>query len=124
MLARSGRADEGMSALEEAFTLAQQSGKCYWDAELSRLKGVLLLSLSEDNHAEAETWFMKGIEIARRQQTKSFELRTAMELARLWQRQGRREDARNALAPVYDWFTEGFDTADLKEARALLDELS
>ena len=84
----------------------------------------MLLSLSAEQHTEAETCFHQALDIARRQQAKSLELRAAMSLSRLWQRQGKRDEARQLLAPIYSWFTEGFDTADLKEARALLDELA
>ena len=93
-------------------------------AGLSRLKGELLLTLSSEHQAEAETCFHQALEAARRQQAKSLELRAAMSLARLWQHQGKRAEARELLAPVYDWFTEGFDTADLQEAKALLEALT
>ena len=73
--------------------------------------------------AEAEAWLQRALDVARRQEAKSLELRAAMSLARLWQQQGKRQDAYDHLAPVYGWFTEGFDTADLQEARALLEEL-
>jgi predicted ATPase len=123
-LARTNHADEGMTVLENAFVSSSHSGMTYWDAELHRLKGVLLLALSDGNDAEAEACFKQAIEIARGQSAKSFELRAAMELARLWQGQGKRSEARDLLAPVHDWFTEGFDTADLKDAKALLDDLT
>ncbi len=96
----------------------------YWDAELHRQKGVLLLSLSDGNSDEAEACFKQAIEIARGQSAKSFELRAATDLARLWQGEGKRTEARDLLAPVHDWFTEGFDTTDLKDAKALLDDLA
>jgi predicted ATPase len=101
-----------------------QTGERRYEAELYRLKGELLLQLSPDNHSESESSFKQAIDIAKRQQAKSWELRAAMSLARLWQQQGKRSDAHDLLAPVYGWFTEGFDTADLKEAKALLEELS
>jgi predicted ATPase len=91
--------------------------------ELYRLKGELLLTRSSELHAEAETCFCQALNVARRQQAKSLELRAAMSLTRLWQRQGKRAEAHALLAPIYGWFTEGFDTADLQEARALLVEL-
>ncbi len=94
------------------------------EAELHRLKGELLLSVSDGNGAEAETCFKKAIEIARGQSARSFELRAAMGLARLWQGEGKRSEARDLLALVYDWFTEGFDTVGLKEAKVLLDDLT
>ena len=88
-----------------------------------RLKGALLLQQNSANQAEAETCFYHALEIARNQQAKSFELRTATSLARLWQQQGKRQEVHDLLAPVYGWFTEGFDTADLQEAKALLEAL-
>ena len=94
-----------------------------WEPELHRLKGVLLLSQSAKNEIEAEARFRKAIEVAREQSAKSFELRAATNLARLWQGQGKIKEARGLLAPVYEWFTEGFETPDLKEANALLVEL-
>jgi predicted ATPase len=101
-----------------------KTGERVYEAELHRLKGELLLQQSPDNAAEAETCFHKAIEVAQSQHAKSWELRAATSLARLWQQQDKRQDAYDLLAPVYGWFTEGFDTADLKDAKALLDELS
>jgi predicted ATPase/class 3 adenylate cyclase len=92
-------------------------------ADYNRLRGVLLLQHPETPQAEAETWLQRALDVARRQQAKSLELRAAMSLARLWQRQGKRTAAYELLAPVYNWFTEGFDTADLQEAKALLEHL-
>jgi predicted ATPase len=89
-----------------------------------RLKGALLLRQFSDNQIEAEACFHQAISIAQKQQAKSWELRAATSLARLWQQQGKRQEAHDLLAPVYNWFTEGFDTADLKDAKALLDELA
>ena len=86
-------------------------------------QGEILLAPSAEHDAEAETCFRQALDIAHRQQAKSWELRAVMSLSRLWQRQGKRTEARELLAPVYSWFTEGFDTADLQEARALLEEL-
>jgi predicted ATPase len=83
----------------------------------------LLLRQTGTPPAEAEAWLQRALDVTRRQEAKSLELRAAMSLARLWQQQGKRDEARELLVPVYDWFTEGFDTADLQEARALLDEL-
>jgi predicted ATPase len=93
-------------------------------SEVYQLKGELLLMLSSEHQAEAETCFRQALEAARRQQAKSLELQAAVSLSRLWQQQGKREETRELLAPVYGWFTEGFDTADLQEAEALLDEWS
>jgi predicted ATPase len=96
----------------------------WWEAEVCRLRGVLLLRQPGTPPAAAETWLQRALDVARRQEAKSLELRAAMSLARLWWRQGKRYDARELLAPLYGWFTEGFDTADLQEAKALLEELS
>ena len=104
-------------------TLAETTGERWYAPELYRLKGELLLQQASDNHAEAETCFHHALEIARTQQAKSFELRAATSLARLWQQQGKREESRQVLGEVYGWFTEGFNTADLQEAKALLDAL-
>jgi predicted ATPase len=115
-----GRPEEGLCALAEAQTI---SGARYCEAELYRVKGELLLFASADNHSEAEACFRQSLDIARGQQAKWWELRAAMSLARLWQQQGKRQAARALLAPIYAWFTEGFDTADLLEARTLLEDL-
>src|SRR5207249_5619041 len=88
-----------------------------------RLQGEFLLRQVAPDAAQAEVYFQQALAIARRQQAKSWELRAAMSLSRLWQRQGKRDEARELLAPIYGWFTEGFDTADLQEAKALLEEL-
>jgi predicted ATPase/class 3 adenylate cyclase len=114
--------DEGLTVLEEALALVDQHASVMWEAELHRLKGELLLARSIENQVEAEACFHEALEIARRQQAKSLELRAAMSLSRLWQHQGKTEQARQLLAEVYAWFTEGFDTADLKEAKALLEQ--
>jgi predicted ATPase len=116
--------EAGLAVLTEALTLVETTGERVWEPELLRIKGELLLQYSSDNHTEAETYFHHALEITRSQQAKSFELRTATSLARLWQQQGKRQEAYDLLAPVYNWFTEGFDTADLKDAKALLDELA
>jgi predicted ATPase len=100
----------------------ERTGERHWLAELHRLRGELLQQQGEDS--EAETNFLTAIEVARQQQAKSWELRAALSLSRLWSRQGRQAEAKNVLAPVYNWFTEGFETADLVEARQLLEELS
>jgi predicted ATPase len=116
--------EAGLTALAEALTLAETTGERWYEPELHRLKGILLLQQSSDNQAEAESCFQQAITIARSQQAKSWELRAATSLAKLWQQQGKRQEAHDLLAPVYNWFTEGFDTADLKAAKALLDELA
>ncbi len=119
-----GQPAEGLMTLTEALTLTDTTGERWYQSELYRLKGELLLQHSSDNHAEAETCFHHALDIARNQQAKSFELRAATSLARLWQQQGKRQEAHDLLAPVYHWFTEGFDTADLQDAKALLEELT
>ena len=119
-----GPAEEGLTVLDEALATAHNTGEGVCEAELYRLQGELLLRLSPEHHTGAETRFQQAIEIARRQQAKSLELRAAMSLSRLWQQQGRRDEARELLAQVYGWFTEGFDTADLQEAKGLLEALS
>ncbi len=112
-----------MNVLAEALTVIDKSGMRFPEADIHRLKGELLLQLSTDDTAEAETCFHQALDVARTQQAKSLELRAATSLARLWQQQDKRQDARDLLTPLYGWFTEGFDTADLQEAKALLQEL-
>ena len=121
---QAGQPEEGLHMLAEAQAVAQATGERFWEAELVRRKGELLLMLATDHQAEAETCFHQAIEIARRQEAQSWELRAAMSLSRLWQHQGKRAAAYDLLAPVYGWFTEGFDTADLQDAKALLDALA
>jgi predicted ATPase len=116
--------DEGLIALDEALAVVERTGERYWEMELHRLKGTLLLARSTEHQAEAEAWFRQALDVARRQQAKSWELRAAMSLARLWERQGKRAESYALLAPIYGWFTEGFDTADLQEAKALLEGLA
>ena len=121
---KAGLANEGLSVLAEALDAGHRTGERAREAELYRLKGELLLALSTENHGEAEAHFRQALEVAHRQSAKALELRAAMSVSRLWQHQGKRNDARQLLAEIYDWFTEGFDTADLKDAKALLEELS
>ena len=118
-----GEPGAGLTVLTEALALVDTTGERWYEPELYRLKGELLLQQASDNQAEAETCFQQAMAIAQNQQAKSFELRTATSLARLWQQQGKRQEAHDLLAPVYYWFTEGFDTADLKDAKALLEVL-
>ena len=118
-----GYTEDGLQALTEAQALVEQHEERWWEAEVYRLRGVLLLQQPMTPQVEAETWFQRALDTARRQEAKSLELRAATSLARLWQQQGKRAEARALLAPIYDWFTEGFDTADLQEARALLEAL-
>jgi predicted ATPase len=110
--------------LSEALALGDKTGERWCEAELHRLKGELLLQQSPDNQTEAESCFQKALDVSRNQQAKLWELRASTSLARLWREQGKRQEAYNLLGPVYHWFTEGFDTADLIDAKALLDELS
>jgi predicted ATPase len=119
-----GQAAEGLSVLAEALATVDKSGERRWKAELYRLKGAVLLTRSAEKHTEAETCFRQALDIAHQQQAKSLELRAATSLSRLWQQQGKRTEARALLAPIYGWFTEGFDTIDLQEAKALLDALA
>ena len=119
-----GHTEDGLQALAEAHTLIEQHEERWWEAEVYRLRGVLLLRQPVPSQAEAETWLWRALDVARRQQAKSLELRAAMSLARLWQHQGKRAEAHKLLAPVYGWFTEGFDTADLHDAKMLLEELA
>ncbi len=135
-----GQSEEGLTLLAEALALVDKTGERVGEAELYRLKGTLTLqqfnvqgskfkvtdphSLTPDPQAKAEACFLKAIEIARRQSAKSLELRAVMSLARLWQQQGKQGEAHKLLSEIYNWFTEGFDTKDLQEAKALLDELA
>jgi predicted ATPase len=115
---------ERLHVLDEALMLVEKNEERWCKAELYRLKGELLLQLFSDNHTEAVACFQQALDVAQSQQAKSWELRAATSLARLWQQQGKRQEAHDLLGPVYNWFTEGFDTADLKDAKALLDELA
>jgi predicted ATPase len=119
---KAGQTAEGLAALEAALALVHKNAERYFEAEIYRLRGELLLHVVGQSE-ETEACFQQALAVASRQQAKSLELRAAMSLARLWQQQGKRQDAYGLLAPVYGWFTEGFDTADLQEARVLLEEL-
>jgi predicted ATPase len=119
---QAGQLDDALAALDQAAETAAATGESHYQAELYRLRGVVLGKTGEN--AEAAGWLQRAIDTARGQQAKSLELRAATGLARLWAKQGRRAEAHDVLAPVYGWFTEGFDTADLKDAKALLDELA
>jgi predicted ATPase/class 3 adenylate cyclase len=119
-----GHPADGLQALAEAHTLVEQHEERWWEAEICRLRGVLLLRQPGTPQAEAEAWLQRALDVARRREAKSLELRAAMSLSRLWQQQGKRTEAHTLLAPLYGWFTEGFDTADLQEAKALLQELT
>jgi predicted ATPase len=108
--------------VDRAIDIAAATGEGHDEAELQRLRGLVLAETGDTT--EAASWFQRAIDVARSQQAKSLELRAATSLARLWSDQGRRAEAHDLLAPIYGWFTEGFDTADLKDAKALLDELA
>jgi predicted ATPase len=124
-----GQVDKGFAILAKAMALIESTGERFWEAELYRLKGELTLKRPEAGSdptvkEEAESCFWQAIEVARRQSAKSWELRATTSLARLLAKQGRRDEARSMLAEIYGWFTEGFDTRDLKDAKALIDELT
>ena len=119
-----GQVAEGLRLLAEALPLLEASERRDMLAEVYRLQGALLLQQATPEAARAEACFQQALAIARRQQAKSWELRAATSLARLWQQQGKRTEARELLAPIYGWFTEGFDTADLQDAKALLEALA
>jgi predicted ATPase len=125
---KAGQAEAGLAALTEALTVVDKSSERFYEAELYRLKGELALQSesqsSESPPREAEAYFQRAIAVARHQSAKSLELRAVMSLSRLWQRQGKTDEARQILAEIYDWFTEGFETKDLQEAKALLDVLA
>jgi predicted ATPase len=136
---QTGQAESGLTLLAEGLDGVRRNGECWQEAELNRLRGELLLLASGGHDREAtsspegrcvelrgarvEKCFREALAIARRQEAKSLELRAAVSLARVWQQKGNRAHAYDLLAPIYDWFTEGFDTADLQGAKALLDEL-
>ena len=119
-----GQIEDGLLLLTEARTLVEKNQERWHEAEIYRLTGELLLQQAREPQAEAQEYFHKALAVARQQEAKSWELRAASSLARLWQQQGKHSKARNLLAPVYEWFTEGFDTADLKDAKSLLEELA
>ena len=119
-----GDPDAGMRALDEALALVSKTGERWYESELLRLRGEMLLALSRDAHTEAEAVFEQALEVARAQNAKSWELKVATSLSRLWQGQGREHEAKELLGPVYRWFTEGFGTRDLETARKLLEALA
>jgi predicted ATPase len=124
---KAGQVEAGLRVLAEGQAVVGATEEHYWEAELYRLRGELLQHASrgaQDTEWTPEGCFRHALDVARRQQAKSLELRAALSLARLWQSQGKRDEARELLEPVYSWFTEGFDTADLQEAKQLLDELA
>jgi predicted ATPase len=119
-----GPPETGLQTLAEALTLVDATEERWWEAELYRLQGALLLQLPSPDVHQAEACFQQALDVTRGQQTKSLELRAALSLSRLWQQQGKRDAARHLLAPIYGWFTEGFDTPDLQETKALLEALA
>jgi class 3 adenylate cyclase/predicted ATPase len=119
-----GEPEQGLGALTKAEAFMEETGEAWWEAEIHRLKGELLLHRWSKGQGQAEASFRKALNTARRQESRSLELRAAISLARLWRDQGKRTEAHDLLAPVYGWLTEGFDTADLKDAKALLDQLA
>ena len=119
-----GQFDNAWRCIGEAMTPVETTKERWWEAEVNRIAGEIALKSPEPNAAKAEAYFERALSVARQQQAKSWELRAAMSLARLWRDQGKVQQARELLAPVYGWFTEGFDTLDLKEAKALLEELA
>jgi tetratricopeptide (TPR) repeat protein len=121
---RAGKAEQGIEVLDHAQQTSDLREERWWEAEIRRLRGELLLSRSPASAKDAQACFEQALDIARNQNAKSLELRVAMSLARLWRDQGKVTDANALLVPIYDWFTEGCDTADLKKAKTLLDELS
>ena len=124
--ASAGQIEEGLSTLAESQVALDDSGERWWQAELYRLKGELLLrrsGLQPDNEREVEECFRRALAIAQDQCAKSIELRAAISLSRLWQRHGKHANARHMLMEIYNWFTEGFDTPDLLEAKALIEQI-
>jgi len=116
-----GQPEVGLGLLDEAIQIAEATNEKFFEAELYRLRGTILLSLGKKGEAEAE--LQRALTIARQQQARWWELRAATSLAKHWHEEGRYVEARSLLQPVYGWFVEGFDTTDLKDAKALLDEL-
>lgn len=121
---KSAQTSEGLKIVNEELATAGVTECCCYQAELHRIKGELLLKEVTADQQQTEACFREALKVAHSQSAKSLELRAAMSMSRLWQRQGKKAEAKNLLAEVYGWFTEGFDTADLKQAKLLLDELS
>jgi predicted ATPase len=119
-----GRFDDAWRCIDEAVTAMEATKERWWEVEILRRRGEIVLMSNMRDEAKAETYFDHALAVARQQQAKSWELRAAMSMARLWRDQGKVQQACEMLAPVYGWFTEGFDTRDLKEAKALLEKLS
>jgi predicted ATPase len=119
-----GLSDDARHSIGEAGALIQTTKETWCEAELHRIAGEIALKSPELDAAKAQAFFERALAVARQQQAKSWELRATMSLARLWRDQGKMQQAHELLAPIYGWFTEGFDTLDLKEAKTLLDELA
>jgi predicted ATPase len=119
-----GQFDDAWRCISEAMTAIETTKERWHEAEVNRTAGEIALKSPESDAAKAEAYFERALAVARQQQAKSWELRAAMSMARLWRDQGKREEARDLLAQVHGWFTEGFDTLDLKEAKALMEELA
>jgi predicted ATPase len=119
-----GQFDEAWRCIGEVMSMIETAKERWFEAEANRIAGDIALKSPKPDTAKAEAYFERALAVARVQQAKSWELRAAMSMARLWRDQGKRDEARELLAPVYGWFTEGFDTLDLKEAKALLEELN
>jgi predicted ATPase len=119
-----GQRDDAWRSVDEARKVIERTGETWFEADVYRMSGEVTLKSPQADAAKAEMYFDRALAVSREQQAKSWELRVAMSLARLWRDQEKVQQARELLAPVYGWFTEGFDTRDLKEAKALLDELS
>jgi predicted ATPase len=119
-----GQFEDAWRCIDEAITAAETTKERMWEAEVHRMAGEIALRSPAPDAAKAEAYFERALAIARAQQAKSWELRAAMSMARLWRDRGKRDEARDLLAPVYGWFTEGFDTLDLKQAKTLLEELA
>ena len=118
-----GQFEDAGRRIGEALTAVERTKERLWEAEVHRVAGEIALMLPEPDAAKAGVCFERALAVARVQQAKSWELRAAMSMARLWRDQGKRQQAQDLLAPVYGWFTEGFDTLDLKDAKALLEQL-
>ena len=116
--------DDAWCCLSEAMTAIERTGETWFEADVYRIAGEVALQGPQTDPAKAEAYFKHALAVARQQQAKSFELRASMSMARLWRDQGKVQQARELLAPVYGWFTEGFETRDLKEAKTLLEQLA
>jgi predicted ATPase len=119
-----GQHEEAWRRIGQAIAAVETNKENLWEADVDRIAGDITLMAPEPDERKAEAYFERALKVARAQQAKSWELRAAMSMARLWRDQGKRQQAHDLLATVYGWFTEGFDTLDLKEAKALLDELA